>query len=32
MGTDPFKMGTDPEVRVAGMLAIYLMADGGIQA
>jgi len=24
--------GTDPEVRVAGMQAIFLMADGGIEA
>ena len=27
-----FKLGTDPEVRVAAMLAIFLMADGGIEA
>jgi hypothetical protein len=32
MGTDPLEMGTDPKRRVAGMQAIFLMADSGIEA
>ncbi|MFM2011748.1 MAG: hypothetical protein RLZZ396_532 [Planctomycetota bacterium] len=31
-GDRPLGEGTDPEVRVAAMQAIYLMADGGIEA